>query len=224
MEYKLLRSRRGTVAIHITDDAGVEVRVPLGMPEGEIDRLVDSKEKWIREHLMSRERQLEAKSAFSLDYGDMLTLCGREYPLCSQDGGRVGFDGEHFYIPPGLSPEEIKQAAVQIYRRLAKNILTNKVIEYVGQMDVQPIAVKINGAKTRWGSCSGKNSLNFSWRLIMADEGIIDYVVVHELAHIKEHNHSPAFWAVVGGVFPDYELRKKGLRRLQEKLAGEDWE
>ena len=90
-------------------------------------------------------------------------------------------------------------------------------------MNVTPIAVKVNSAKTRWGSCSGRNSINFSWRLIMADDDVIDYVIVHELAHIKEHNHSDRFWAVVASVLPDYKMRQAKLKILQKKLASEDW-
>ncbi|MDR2568929.1 MAG: M48 family metallopeptidase, partial [Oscillospiraceae bacterium] len=75
-----------------------------------------------------------------------------------------------------------------------------------------------------WGSCSAKKSLNFSWRLIMADEDVIDYVVVHELAHLIEMNHSVRFWAVVERVLPDYRERQKWLRELQRKLNVEDWD
>ena len=91
-------------------------------------------------------------------------------------------------------------------------------------MGVAPTGIKITGAKTRWGSCSSKNSINFSWRLVMADDEIIDYVIVHELAHIKELNHSPRFWAVVEGTLPDYKSRRSRLKLLQKKLAAEDWE
>jgi len=123
-----------------------------------------------------------------------------------------------------LTQGEIKRAVIRVYRLVAKNLLTNKVAGYAKQMGVTPIAVKINGAKTHWGSCSGKNSINFSWRLVMADDDVIDYVVVHELAHIKEHNHSDRFWAVVEGVLPDYKARQAKLKELQKRLAHEDWE
>ena len=89
---------------------------------------------------------------------------------------------------------------------------------------VSPAAVKINEAKGRWGSCSSKKSLNFSWRLMMAGESVIDYVVVHELAHLKEMNHSPRFWAEVGRVLPDYPGRRAKLKELQKLLSVEDWE
>jgi len=112
-------------------------------------------------------------------------------------------------MPPGLSPDEIKAACIQIYRILAKRDLTNRVFDFAKQMSVMPTVVKINSVKTRWGSCSSKKSLNFSWRLIMADDDVIDYVVVHELAHIIEMNHSQKFWAIVENILPDYQRQSR---------------
>lgn len=223
-DYTIIHSKRKTIAIHITKDATVEVRAPLKAPKAEIDRLVASKRDWISKHLAARERSVQNKVAFTLDYGDAVPMRGKEYPIVAKDGNRVGFDGECFYLPPALPTEQIKQSVIQIYSMVAKNLLTNKVIDFAKLMGVTPIAVKINGAKTRWGSCSGKNSINFSWRLIMAGDDVIDYVVVHELAHIKEHNHSDRFWAVVAAVLPDYKERQARLKELQKRLASEDWE
>lgn len=221
--FTLTRSNRKTVAIYIRD-SGVEVRAPLKMPRRDIDRFVVSKEKWITEKLaMSNERQAQ-RERFILTYGDRVPYRGGQYPIAAREGRRVGFDGERFSMPPGLPPEEIKAACVQIYRLLAKRDLTEKVQAFARRMGVTPGNVKINGAKTRWGSCSAQKSLNFSWRLIMADDGVTDYVVVHELAHITEMNHSARFWAVVEGVLPDYRERKARLKALQQRLSREDWE
>ena len=104
------------------------------------------------------------------------------------------------------------------------NVSRSGYYDFAKRMDVTPTAIKINGAKTRWGSCSAKKSLNFSWRLIMADDDVIDYVVVHELAHIAEMNHSARFWALVEGALPDYQSRKAKLKALQQRLSIEDWE
>lgn len=223
-DYHLIRSKRKTIAIHITKDAAVEVRAPLKVPKSEIDRFVASKQEWIDTHLALRKQSVQNKSAFQLNYSDTLLLQGHAYPITAKVGNRVGFDGESFFMPPGLSTDEIKHAVIQIYKMVAKNVLTHKVLDYAKQMDVTPTAIKVNGAKTRWGSCSGKNSLNFSWLLIMADDGVIDYVVVHELAHIKEHNHSHKFWAVVADILPDYKQRQSKLKQLQKRLINEDWD
>lgn len=223
LKYTLIRSRRKTAAIHITKDAEVEVRAPLRMPKATIDEFVASKEEWITAHLSRREQLNDEKAAFCLNYGDTVTLCGKTYPIRAKDGKRAGFDGECFFVPPGLTPDDVKRAAVQIYKAAAKRIIGDKTGEFSELMNVKPAAVKITSAKTRWGSCSGKDSLSFSWRLVMADESVIDYVVAHELAHIIEHNHSPRFWAVVENVIPDYRQRRAKLKALQDKLSREDW-
>jgi hypothetical protein len=113
---------------------------------------------------------------------------------------------------------------IQEYRTIAKTQLPELVASYATRMGVTPAAVKVNGAKTRWGSCSSKGNLNFSWRLMMADDGVVDYLVVHELAHLKEMNHSSRFWAIVQNVLPDYKERQKQLRALQKRLSCENWD
>ncbi len=224
MQYRLIRSKRSTIAIHITKDATLEVRAPLKTPKAEIDRVVMSKKDWISRHLAAMEQYVSNKAKFTVKYNDTLPLQGREYYITARDGNQAGFDGKCFFLPPGLPPDEVKRVIVQAYRLVAKRLLTNKVIDYSKQMSVTPTAVKINGAKTRWGSCSGKHSINFSWRLVMADDDVIDYVVVHELAHIREHNHSEKFWRVVALTMPDYKERQKKLKDLQKRLANEDWD
>jgi len=223
IDYVLMRSKRKTVGLYVRDGC-LEVRAPLIMPKRDIDKIVASKEAWIKEKLAKSGEQAQQRENFTLNYGDLVTYFGKQYPITAKTGGRVGFDDECFYMPPDLSQEQIKYACVQIYRLLAKRDLTNKVIDFAKQMSVTPIAVKINGAKTRWGSCSGKKSLNFSWRLIMADEGVVDYVVIHELAHITEMNHSERFWMIVENILPDYKKRQKRLKDMQRRLNGENWE
>ena len=223
IDYTFTRSKRKTIALYIRD-GGVEVRAPLKMPRSAIDKFVASKEKWITDKLLQSNEQAERREQFSLDYGDCVNYCGRQYPIAARANSRIGFDNAAFYMPPSLSPEQIKSACIQIYRGLAKRHLSERVAVYAEQMGVMPAAIKINGAKTRWGSCSAKKSLNFSWRLIMADEQVIDYVAVHELAHITEMNHSARFWMIVEGVLPDYRERKAKLKALQQRLNTEDWE
>jgi len=221
--YTITRSNRKTVAIYIKN-GGAEVRAPLKMPKSDIDKFVVSKEEWIKSKLTIFHERAAQRENFNLDYGDTITYRGRQYPIAAKNGSRVGFDDERFYAPPNLTPKQIKSACVQIYKMLAKRDLTEKTLELAKQMSVMPTVVKINGAKTRWGSCSAKRSLNFCWRLIMADDDIIEYVVVHELAHITEMNHSVCFWAIVEGVIPDYRERRVKLKELQRRLNGEAWE
>lgn len=97
-------------------------------------------------------------------------------------------------------------------RARAAETIPKRVAFYSKIMGVQPSGIKITSAKTRFGSCSGKNSLCFSWRLMLYPPEAVDYVVVHELAHIREKNHSPAFYAVIAAVLPDYKAREQLLK------------
>jgi predicted metal-dependent hydrolase len=97
-------------------------------------------------------------------------------------------------------------------RELAKIIIPRKVAEFADIMGVTPSSVKITGAKTRFGSCSGKNTICFSWRVMLYPEKAINYVVVHELSHILHHDHSKKFWATVEKYMPDYKEAEKLLK------------
>lgn len=105
--------------------------------------------------------------------------------------------------------KEYTEDDIKILREKAKTVLPEKVKYYSSIMDVYPKSIKINSAKKRYGSCSGENNINFSLFLMDKDERFIDYVVVHELAHIKHHNHSKAFYGFIESFMPDYKERKK---------------
>lgn len=224
INYTVTKAVRKTTAIYIHKDGSVEVRCPKNFPNGEIERFV-------KENLSAIERKVELaltdsrnRNAFCINPGDKLLFLGREYPLETVPVPRIGFDEKCFYVPESIPAADIKPALIKVYKKLATNLLRAKTEEYAQKMGVAPTAVKINSAKTRWGSCSGKNSINYSWRLVMACEPCVDYVVVHELAHIAEHNHSDKFWALVQQYAPDYEKQNKNLRALQKKLAAENWD
>lgn len=99
-----------------------------------------------------------------------------------------------------------------ILRRRAAELIPQRVAYYAPLMGVTPTGIKITSARTRFGSCSGKNSLCFSWRLMLYPPAAVDYVVVHELAHIRHHNHSREFWNFVESVMPDYPARQSLLK------------
>ena len=170
MTYEIIRSRRRTVALEVTADGRVLVRAPMAMPEGEIQRFVDSHTAWLEK---ARDKVAARRAAH-----------------------------------PPLTPQE-----TEVLRRRAAAILPDKVAHYAAMMGVTPTSVKITAARTRFGSCSGKNGLCFSLYLMQYPEEAIDYVVVHELAHIRHKNHGPGFYALIRQVMPDYDARIKTLRQ-----------
>lgn len=108
--------------------------------------------------------------------------------------------------------QPLSEAEQRLYRDKAREIFEQKVSYYAQMMGVSYGRIEIRDQKTRWGSCSGEGNLNFNWRLIFAPAGVLDYVVVHELAHRKEMNHSPRFWKVVEDTMPEYRKYQKWLK------------
>ncbi len=223
-EYQIKYTQRKTMGLYITKNAKIEVRAPIGTPEKRIERFVKDHQSWINTHLGMVVRQVEERDHFELRFGDKLLFLGCEFPLVAVEKPAFGFDGERFYAYQQLLAEELKRNQVGLYRSLAKKILAEMVAELATHMGLKPRVVKINGAKKRWGSCSSAGNLNFSWYLVMAEESTIRYVVVHELAHLVEMNHSPSFWRIVEQVLPNYKTEQAKLKGLQEKLSVQNWE
>lgn len=220
MEYRLIRSGRKSVAICIDRDGGVVVRAPRNLPQSVIERFVTEKREWIAEKSALMQSCAAARRVFVLREGSVLPLLGMDRPVLA--GERAAFDGAHFLLPRAdfQAPKPKLQA---LYRAVAAREIPARVASFSERTGWIPSAVGIGNAATSWGSCSGKNRLIFSWRLMMAGPDEIDYVVVHELAHTVEHNHSSRFWTLVAGVLPDYQKRRKALRLLSHRMQEEGW-
>ena len=183
MDFSLIRSRRKTVAIIIRRDGCVEVRAPFYISKRELERFVSSKNEWIEKHLKEVQKRVTERQCFCIQAGDTLLLLGKEYPV--KEGEKLFFDGIQFWIPQGNFACLLPQL-ITWYCNFAENYIKERVDFYAQRMKVVPIAVKIGKANSYWGCCSAKNSINFSWKLIMAEPDVVDYVVVHELCHIVE--------------------------------------
>ena len=166
---QLVRSRRRSLALIVTNEAKLVIRAPLKMPAEEIERFIGQKKRWI-------ERQ-------------MARLADRPRPLVLTEEEREG------------------------WRRVAREKIIERCNYFSELTGYRPVLVKINSARKRWGSCGVKGTINFSWRLALAPLPVIDYVVVHELAHLVERNHSARFWRRVAQVIPDHQLHRRWLRQ-----------
>jgi predicted metal-dependent hydrolase len=211
MEYELIYSKRKTLSLKIKEDGNLEVRVPIGTSKQYIDDFLQSKEKWISKHSKEILKRYNLKQKFKLNFNDYVTLRGKATQVVAIEGDIAKYDEEQatFFIPIIYNSKEIRKIIIELYKLIAKAYIKHRVAFFANKMKVNPTGIRITSAKTRWGSCSGKNTVNFSWKLIMADDDTIDYVVVHELAHIKQHNHSPEFWKIVESIIPDYKEKKK---------------
>ena len=172
VEYKVIRSKRKTLALQIHPDGSVIVRAPLKMPAKDIHAFVEEKAEWIAKHLP-------------------------KVPITP------------------FTHEEIRQLA-----EAAKQDLPQRVQYFAPLIGVSYGRITIRSQRSRWGSCSSKGNLNFNCLLILCPEEVRDYVVVHELCHRIEMNHSPKFWAQVERVCPDYRVHRKWLKDHGGELIG----
>ncbi len=179
------------------------------------------KQSWIEEKSSQMAENAAARREFRVAPGSALPLLGREYPVLP--GERVAFDGKSFFLPNG-DFETLKPKIIRLYQSIALKVISERMNDYVRQTGLTPSGMRIGSANTRWGSCSGKNRLSFSWKLVLAPPEQVDYVIVHELAHTREHNHSPRFWKLVSQVLPDYQLRQKKLKAVARELQKQDWD
>ena len=148
---------------------------------------------------------------------------GEEYALTRiidpETGPAITFFTDRFYITvPDNSSEKMLQLLEKWYRNQAREYITGRVKHFSQKLKLNCNRICIKGQKTRWGSCSSLKNLNFNWLLIMAPAAVIDYVVIHELSHLVEMNHSRKFWQLVESHCPDYQQHRKWLREKGPRL------
>ncbi|MDO4563349.1 MAG: SprT family zinc-dependent metalloprotease [Clostridia bacterium] len=214
-EYVIKRSDRKTLAIYITKHGTVEVRCGKRVPESVIREFVKAKEDWINKHLS----RIFSQELSTPAVGGKAFYLGAEYPVL-EDERKSHFDGAAFYVQKG---ENVLTELECFYREQAKETIEQLVRARETEMGLFANRVAITSAKTRWGSCSGKKNLNFPWRIMMLPRHLTEYIVVHELAHLKEMNHSKRFWSVVEQYEPDYRDKKTELKRYEKILKQSGW-
>lgn len=209
---RIVHSRRKTVALVVTPEGELEVRAPLRFSRHQIDTLVREKSGWIEKQIERARKTRLLTTHRQLGDGARLWYLGKSFPLrlTGSGAGKVHFAHE-FTLPESALPKAAPLLTAW-YKAQARVLLNERVETYAQRFGLKVTGVRISSARTRWGSCSQKNAVSFTWRLIMAPLEVIDYVVIHELAHILEKNHSRAYWANVERMLPDYKVRRAWLR------------
>ncbi|MGN1089385.1 MAG: M48 family metallopeptidase [Huintestinicola sp.] len=218
MDYELIRSSRKTLAITVDKNGKLIVRAPMKMPQETIDSFVNEKAQWIKKHTDAAEQHSYDRSSRLAVPPEALPFLGGMCPV--KNITPYGYIDGCFNLPPDTSLEELIPYLRRLYAAVAKEALVSRTRLLADRMGVQISDIKINSARTRWGSCSSQKVINLSWKLLAADPKLIDYVIVHELCHTIHMNHSPAFWEMVGSVIPDYKERRQELKSVQ-KILGE---
>lgn len=224
MEYRLIRSKRKTIAIKISLDNGIEVRVPLKASKEDIMKVIKDNEGWIKKTYEKIKK--EESKAIDLKYetGEKIYFLGKEIGIEVKEDSKcaISFNGEKFLFKMEGDvlqvPHKREQMGRELYiaylRQAGKRYLELRTRELAAQYGFEVNIIKIKNIKSRWGSCSTKNNINLNLRLMMADKKVIDYVIIHELCHTIEMNHSQNFWKLVESVIPDYKQRERYLKEM----------
>jgi predicted metal-dependent hydrolase len=209
---RLVHSKRKTIALIVEDDGSLTVRAPLRFSMKRILELVEQKAKWVQSKQALAKSLPPTPGRQTYANGDTFWYLGKTYPLdiVTNAPEPLRLEGKFFLRQSALP--HAASAFTQWYKAQARHAIGQRVQQLAAKHGFQYKQIKITSAQGRWGSCSSQGTLCFTWRLIMTPPDEIDYVVVHELAHLVEKNHSKAFWEKVTAILPDYKIRRKWLK------------
>ena len=223
LRVEVLRSKRKTSVLYIVGDE-LQIRVPNRVRDRKIVEILETKERWIRNKVIQLQNQRITNKREFIS-GESFSLFGRNLYLKVLEGGKVGTQLIDDYLITTVRTSEIgdlRKSRIKTYLEKwyiheAYQKLEEKVMKYSKIIRVSPREIKVRNYKTRWGSCDNKGRLTFNFHLIKAPHEIVDYVVIHELCHMIQPNHSKFFWNEVARFDPSFKNHKKWL-----KLNGAD--
>jgi predicted metal-dependent hydrolase len=226
VSYLLKRAQRKSIGFVVGPD-GLAVTAPRWLGQTEVDAALRAKSGWILRKLQEQQDRKQRVEAHRIEWrdGGILPYLGQSLVLVldaqasgvrclPQEPGAPGAAAGQLRIglPASTQAEQIRDAVQAWLQRQARQHFEGRCAHFAPLLKVQVKRLRLSSAQTRWGSASADGSIRLNWRLVHFSPAVIDYVVVHELAHLREMNHSPAFWAVVQSVIPDMEARKALLR------------
>ena len=216
--YELRRARRRSIGFAVGAE-GLRVSAPRWVPPAEIERALQQKAEWILRKLVEQRERAQRVQAAQTEWRDGASLAylGNTVQLRlspSQTGARLIESDAVLAIglPLAAGEAQIRDAAHAWLQRRAKAVFEPRCQHFAAALGVRMTSLSLSSAKTRWGSASADGSIRLNWRLIHYSPAIIDYVVAHELAHLREMNHSARFWEVVRTVLPEFEQARSRLR------------
>lgn len=226
LDYRLLRSKRKTIGFLIDDD-GLRVSAPRWITINEIEAAIVSKQQWIfRKMNEQRERSVRRlQPAMVWCDGATLPYLGTDITLRIADSGNLGgafFNSDtrelHLSLPSPASEQQLKDRVQGWLQSEAKRVFAERLALYAEKLDVSYKSFALSSASTQWGSCTADGKIRLNWRLMHFALPNIDYVVTHELSHLREMNHGPQFWATVQSILPEFEQARKALRDHEPSL------
>ena len=217
--YELRRARRRSIGF-VVGPEGLTVSAPRWVGLGDIESALHDKAAWILRKLHEQHDRARRLDEARVDWKDgaEIPFLGRRIVLRLDPRARGAlFVAEaaelRLGLPHGAEPAQLRDTVQSWLQRQARRVFEERCALYAERLGVRMKRLSLSSASTRWGSASADGSIRLNWRLVHFAMPVIDYVVAHELAHLKEMNHSPAFWDVVRSVLPQYEQARGALRQ-----------
>lgn len=219
IEYEIQYLNRKTLSLSVSEHGVLEIKAPYTLSQKQIEDFILQKSNWIKKQLQKLEQGKQGKPLVEWKNQEVLTICGNEYRLhieqrrdSKRDIVQLVNGNEICLTTPDISTQNIREMFCFWCKKACKPLMEQRIAYFAEKMQLSYGRITLKEQKTCWGSCSSKGNLNFNWKLLLMPPEIMDYVIVHELSHLREMNHSKRFWSVVEGVLPDYKGRRKWLK------------
>lgn len=216
---EIIKSPRRTIGLSLRDDAALIVRAPKRATMDAIEKAVLGNRDWIIKKKKLILRQFSEAKPHSFSEGEIFYFLGSPFKLTFPENARSFFNPDTGFSISARYRESARQMFVAWYIRQANSIIPARVSFFSEKSQFGYNRIKITSAEKRWGSCGPEKNLSFSWKLVLAPLEVVDYVVVHELSHIKEMNHSRAYWNTVRRILPGFEAQKRWLKENGHRIS-----
>jgi hypothetical protein len=225
ISYIIKRSARAKhVRLEVRQETGLTVVTPNSYKLKHLSALLELKSNWILDKLTKYGQVQSLSDEKETKSGDTIPYLGRNLEVVTRQNRKnvnsVKLDRNKLVVTIGSANSRLNLVLEQWYRMQAAKLIKEKADKLSARLGLTYNRIIIREQKTRWGSCSHKGNLSFNWKLIMAPEPVIDYVIIHELAHLKEMNHTKRFWELVAEHCPRWREHKKWLKEHETELAG----
>jgi predicted metal-dependent hydrolase len=225
IRFDIKYKNRKSFGITIDNYGNVEVQAPKGTPIEKVLQLLEEKWEPIQQKLKEMQERMQGPQKKVYEHGESFLYLGKTYPIrvfqdtnITQD--HVVFEGDklHIYVKQ-LDDEKVKQTLKRFYYKQCKALVEKSISIYQSNFKTKPRSIRISDSKSTWGTCDSRLQLTFNWRLAMAPQEVIDYVVVHEMCHMVHLNHDRSFWRLVGKMMPDYKEKENWLALSSWKMT-----
>jgi len=218
VEYEVRRSEEATEPRIDVDIHGVTVVVP-NSKDVRPSTLLKENAAWVvdkRHHYDTYREQVPTRT---FEPGATFPFLGEDRELVVEPRGKQVVDDDSIRLrKSAVEQSSTRRVLENFYRNRAREYLTDRTEHYAERMDVEYERLELRNQRTRWGSCSTGGTISLNWRIIMAPPGVVDYLIVHELAHLTEQHHGDEFWRLVEGQLPDYQEKSEWLEENSTQL------